>query len=231
MAKPSEHDRFQVTEFKVPVSEKIGVVSAVGFIPPQYSAVITLAHGAGSNMHHSFLVNLAENLALRGFAVVRFNFPYKESGRKMPDRPPIAIAAVERVVHAVHEKFPNVPVFGSGKSFGGRMTSQYLASGGPAFVHGVIFFGFPLHPPGKPGVERAQHLSDVTVPMLFLQGTRDELADTDLITQTCAGLRLATLISIPDADHSFNRGKPAMIDELAQRTDHWINQVLTSFSG
>src|SRR5690606_8532469 len=111
------------------------------------------------------------------------------------------------------------------KSFGGRMTSQLLSTGAPAFVQGVIFFGFPLHPPGKPGVERAEHLRNVTVPMLFLQGTRDELAQIDLITQTCSQLPRATLVTVPDADHSFNRGKVAIMDLLAQRTGHWINQV------
>ncbi len=225
MAKSSTRNQYQIAEFPVPVSEKIGAVSAVAFVPAHHTAVITLAHGAGSNMHHSFLVQLAERLVASDFAVVRFNFPYKEFGRKMPDKPPVATATVERVVHTVHERFPGVPVFTSGKSFGGRMTSQFLSTCGADFVQGVIFFGFPLHPPGKRGVERAEHLRNVKVPMLFLQGTRDELAHIDLITRTCSELPLATLETIQDADHSFNRGKVAIMDLLAQRTGHWINQV------
>lgn len=231
MAKSSPHGRYAVTEFTVSVSEKIGTVSAVAFAPAQYTAAVTLAHGAGSNMHHSFLIQLAERLCDSGLAVVRFNFPYKEFGRKMPDKPPVATATVERVIYAVHERFAGVPVFASGKSFGGRMTSQFLSADNPEFVQGVIFFGFPLHPPGKPGVERAAHLQEVKVPMLFLQGTRDDLARIDLITQTCSELSLATLVTIQDADHSFNRGKVAVMDLLVQRTAHWINQVCKPLSG
>src|SRR6185369_739624 len=151
--------------------------------PAQPQACYVFAHGAGAGMNHAFMAALASGLAQRGVATLRFQFPYMEQGSKRPDTPKVAQAAVRAAVEEAAKRLPNVPLFAGGKSFGGRMTSQAQAAQPLAEVRGLVFVGFPLHATGKPSTERASHLAQVQVPMLFLQGTRDTLADLDLIRE------------------------------------------------
>ena len=173
--------------------------------PPGASACFVFAHGAGAGMTHPFMAALADGLAERGIATLRYNFPYMEAGSKRPDAPKVAYAAVRAAVAEAAERMPRVPLFAGGKSFGGRMTSQAQAAHPLPGVKGLVFVGFPLHPAGKPSIERAAHLSDVRVPMLFLQGTRDELAALDLLRPVVDRLGgRARLETFEDADHSFH---------------------------
>ena len=209
------------------VSATIGNVSAECLDPENAKCIITLAHGAGAGMNHSFMVNLAKALSEDGIATMRFNFPFTENKKGRPDPPAIAHKTIEAAITKAKELFPKLPLFVSGKSFGGRMSSQYLASHHDDSVNGIIFYGFPLHPPGKPSVDRAEHLKDVKIPMLFLQGTRDELATWDLIESVCASLPLAKLVKIEGADHSFKAGKQNVIQLLTGITKDWIEKIAT----
>jgi predicted alpha/beta-hydrolase family hydrolase len=197
--------------------------------------VYVLAHGAGAGMTHAFLESFAVLLKERGVATFRYNFPYMESGSKRPDAPAVAHAAVRAACAEAALRFPGVPLVAGGKSFGGRMTSQAQAAAAIPHVQGVAFVGFPLHPPDKPGVERAEHLANVQVPMLFLSGTRDELAQLPLLEAVVAGLGArATLRLWDDADHSFHvpakskSGKkdPQVRAELADALVAWAEGVL-----
>lgn len=210
---------------KLSVSPSIGEVSAEITVASKSIAVVTLAHGAGAGMNHPFMISLAKELASIGITTLRFNFPFMEGKKKRPDVPAVAHKTIEAALNKTHELFPSLSVFGSGKSFGGRMTSQYLSNNSPAFVKGIVFFGFPLHPPGKPGIERAEHLSKIKVPMLFLQGTRDELATWDLMEGAVKNLTKATLAKIEGADHAFKKGKENLIPFLATSTKSWIQQM------
>lgn len=173
--------------------------------PSKPRACFVLAHGAGAGMTHPFLASVADGLAERGIASLRYQFPYMERGSRRPDPPVVAHAAVRAAVREAGQRLPDVPLFAGGKSFGGRMTSQAQAAAALPGVRGLIFLGFPLHPPGKPSNERAKHLFDVTIPMLFLQGTRDEFADLALLEPLCSELGArVTLKLFPDADHSFH---------------------------
>jgi predicted alpha/beta-hydrolase family hydrolase len=164
-----------------------------------------LAHGAGAGMTHKAMTATAHGLAERGIATLRYQFPYMERGSKRPDPPAVAHAAVRAAVAEAGRRAPNLPLFAGGRSFGGRMTSQAQTKAPLAGVRGLVFFAFPLHPPGKPSTERAEHLTAVTVPMLFLQGTRDEFATLDLLRSTVAKLgKRATLKLFNNADHSFH---------------------------
>ena len=187
---------------------------------------MTLAHGAGAGMKHSFMIALAQSLAEQGIGTLRFNFPFTENKKGRPDPPAVAHKTVEAAIANAQKLFPKLPLFVSGKSFGGRMTSQYLAAHPTEAVKGIIFYGFPLHPPGKPSIERAEHLKDVRVPMLFLQGTRDELATWDLIESVCSSLPTATLVKIEGADHSFKAGKINIIELLVNETKEWIGKII-----
>jgi uncharacterized protein len=211
-----------VQQLEILVSEKIGAVSAELNLPQKPLALLTLAHGAGSNMSHAFLVDLSVKLADQNIGTIRFNFPYTERKKKMPDKPPVATETVRAVMARMHEKYPGVPLFLSGKSFGGRMSSHLLASYCPPYVKGIIFYGFPLHSPGKPSVERAAHLSNISVPMLFLQGTNDDLAHWDLMEQVCSRLSASSLVKLQGANHSFKAGKHLFIDELVNETVSWV---------
>ncbi|MBL7845023.1 MAG: alpha/beta hydrolase [Cyclobacteriaceae bacterium] len=207
------------------VSESIGSVSAKLEVPDKMNYILTLAHGAGAGMNHTFMVGLAKALAKERIGTLRFNFPYMEQKKRRPDVPAVAHATVEAALHEVHKLFPDVPAFASGKSFGGRMSSQFLALQSPDFVKGIIFFGFPLHPAGKPGTERADHLKNVSVPMLFLQGTRDELATWSLITEVCSGLPRATLVPLERANHAFYIPKSDAWPILASETARWLGRL------
>ena len=208
------------------ISPSIGSVSAESIIPPKSKCIITLAHGAGAGMNHSFMVTLAQSLSEMGIATLRFNFPFAENKKGRPDPPAVAHQTIEAAISKAKELFPKLPLFVAGKSFGGRMSSQYLSTNHDAVVKGIIFYGFPLHPPGKPSIERAEHLKNVEIPMLFLQGTRDALATWDLIEPVCKSLSFATLIKIEGADHSFKAGKQNIMQLLTDETKAWIEKII-----
>ena len=174
--------------------------------PSQARACYVLAHGAGAGMNHPFMAAVAAELATRDIATLRYQFPYMERGAKRPDLPQLAQATVRAAVAAALVLLPNHPLVAGGKSFGGRMTSQAQATTPPLEgVCGLAFLGFPLHPAGRPSQERGAHLSDVQIPMLFLQGARDNLATRDQLEPLCKKLgRRATLNLFADADHSFH---------------------------
>ena len=180
-------------------------VSGLLQVPPDPRACYVLAHGAGAGMTHPFMNAMARGLAERGIATLRYQFVYMEQGSKRPDAPKVAHAAVRAAVEEAARRLPEVPLFAGGKSFGGRMTSQAQAASPMAGVRGLVFLGFPIHPPGKPSNERAKHLFDVRIPMLFLQGTRDEFAHLELLEPLSRELGArATLKLFPEADHSFH---------------------------
>ncbi|HXQ17690.1 MAG TPA: alpha/beta family hydrolase [Caulobacteraceae bacterium] len=180
-------------------------VSGLWLAPAKANACLVLAHGAGAGMTHRSMAATAEGLAARGVATLRYQFPYMEKGGKRVDPPPVAHAAVRAAAAEGLRRAGKLPLFAGGRSFGGRMTSQAQALAPLEGVRGLVFFAFPLHPAGKPSDERATHLSAVSVPMLFLQGTKDTLAELDLLQPLVARLGpLATLALSDDADHSFH---------------------------
>lgn len=180
-------------------------VSALLDMPDEAWVGYVFAHGAGAGMAHRFMADFAHGLAARGMATLRFQFPFMEQGSKRPDAPKLAHAAVRAAVAEAARQLPGLPLLAGGKSFGGRMSSQAQALSPLPGVRGLAFVGFPLHPAGKPADERAAHLFDVTLPMLFLQGTRDELADLALLRPVVDRLgHRATLALFDDADHAFH---------------------------
>jgi predicted alpha/beta-hydrolase family hydrolase len=196
--------------------------------PHDARLLYVLAHGAGAGMRHHFLAQAADVFAARGIATYRYEFPYMQAGKSRPDPPGVAEAAVRKAVAAAAHLAPGLPLIAGGKSFGGRMTSQAQAKAALPGVLGLVFLGFPLHAPGKPGTSRAEHLTSVDVPMLFLQGTRDEFAQLELLQQVVKGLGdRATLHLIAEGDHSFNVPKRTgktesdVMDELAQTIQQW----------
>jgi len=211
---------------KVEISKSIGKISTKVVEVKKPKAVLTLAHGAGAGMEHPFMEALANGLANESIATVRFNFPYMENKKGRPDPGPIAEKTVEMVIENAHQLFPKVPLFTSGKSFGGRMTTQLLSRISPDYVNGIVLYGFPLHPPGAPATVRGEHLSTVKVPMLFLQGTRDALADLKLMEKVIRKLPKATLTRFEGADHSFRASKRQLMDELVQATSSWIDDQI-----
>jgi uncharacterized protein len=218
------------------VSDAIGSVSAVLVRPPDPWLLYVLAHGAGAGMHHHFLESISGILAQRGIATLRYQFPYIEAGRKRPDDPSVLEATVRAAVGKARDLAPELPLVAGGKSLGGRMTSSAAAAGVFPGVRGLVFLGFPLHPPGQPGTGRADHLDRVDVPMLFLQGTRDGFARVDLITDVCEGLEPgATLHLVEGGDHSFRvlkrsgRTGGEVLEELGDTIAQWGRaQVLGS---
>lgn len=188
---------------KINITPEIGSVSAILQKPADATALLVLSHGAGAGMEHPFMQELADQLALQKVATLRFNFPFMENGGA-PDRPPKAQATIQAAIQAALPHAKGLTLLAGGKSFGGRMTSQLAATGElPSQVKGIVYVGFPLHAPNKPGIDRAAHLQAITLPQLFLQGTRDTLAQFDLIEQVCSKLQHATLIKLEGADHSF----------------------------
>lgn len=209
----------------LPVSDRIGLVSALVNTPENMRALLVLAHGAGAGMNHSFMSGLSTHLSRMGVGTFRYNFPYMEKGSKRPDVPAVAQKAVAAAIQEAHKLFPEADLFAGGKSFGGRMTSQYLAQEHLPYIKGIVFVGFPLHPPGKPGTERADHLKGVQVPMLFLQGTRDTLAQIDLVNKVVSTLPAATVEVFDGADHSFKAGKKVLLEEVALATQKWMDRI------
>ena len=211
----------------IPVG-KSAKVSGEFIIPTRPSALLVLAHGAGAGMNHPFLKSLALGLADNGVGTLRYNFPYMEMKKKRPDVPAVAHASVAAALEKATEVYPKLPVFAGGKSFGGRMTSQWAAKKPDLLPKGLVLFGFPLHPAGNPSIERAEHLKEVSIPMLFHQGTRDSLAEWTLIEKVCASLKKATLVRWEGADHSFKVTGKNVIPDLAEATAEWIQSVLES---
>ena len=208
-------------------------VSGLIQAPPEAQACYVIAHGAGAGMTHPFMTAIANGLAERGIATVRYQFPYMEAGAKRPDSPKLAHATVRAAILEASRLLPNLAVFAGGKSFGGRMSSQAQAAEAMPGVRGLIFLGFPLHPPGQPSQERAQHLFQVQIPMLFLQGSRDDFANLELITEVCERLdKSATLKLFQDADHSFHvpartgRKDSDVRSELFDTIASWMGKIL-----
>ena len=201
--------------------------------PRQARACYVLAHGAGAGMKHPFLAEVATGLGERGIGTLRYQFPYMERGGKRPDPPPVAHATVRAAVNAAQRLLPDMPLIAGGKSFGGRMTSQAQARAPLPGVRGLAFLGFPLHPAGRPSQDRAKHLFDVQIPMLFLQGTRDTLAALDELEPLCQALGpRATLKLFADADHSFHvpartgRKDADVREEMLDSLAGWIDIVI-----
>ena len=204
-------------------------VSGLLRVPSAARAGYVLAHGAGAGMFHPFMASVAGQLADRGIATLRYQFPYMEQGSRRPDAPAIAQATVRAAVDQANKRLPGLPLFAGGKSFGGRMTSQAQADVPLAGVRGLVFLGFPLHPAKRPSLDRAQHLAKVQVPMLFLQGTRDALAEQHLIARVAEELGTrATLTMVRDADHSFHvaartgRTDAQVMAELCDAVAAWM---------
>ena len=219
----------ELLQFQV---EGAAEVSALLLRPKNPCWLLVLAHGAGAGMTHPFMENLSNELSAAGFATFRYQFPYMEQHRRAPDPPSILAATVAAAVHAAKEAAPGLPLLAGGKSMGGRMTSQAAAQYPLDGVKGLVFFGFPLHPPDRPGTKRAEHLAKVTIPMLFLQGTRDTFADLNLLRPICAKLgERATLHIIESADHSFHvlksskRTDADILRELAETTASWAETM------
>ena len=209
-----------------------GAVSGLLIAPKGAHAVYVLAHGAGAGMAHPFLASIATLLAERGIATLRYQFPYMEAGSRRPDSPKVAEATVRAAVVEAAKLAPRLPLFAGGKSFGGRMTSQAEAHGSTG-AKGLAFLGFPLHPPGAPADIRGEHLTDVKVPMLFLQGTKDEFAELGLLKPLVKRLgKRATLRLIENANHSFHvpaksgRKDAEVMVELADTLTGWIDERL-----
>ena len=216
----------------VQVSQTV-VVSGLLLLPDRTRACLVLAHGAGAGMSHPFMIAAAAGLYERGIGTLRYQFPYMETGSRRPDGPGLAQATVRAAVNEANARLPDLALFAGGKSFGGRMTSQAQAESPLPNVRGIAFFGFPLHPAGKPSVLRARHLLGVHVPVLFLQGDRDALAQPDLIKQIVADLGdRATMTVLPDADHSFHvRARSGRTDEqvkayMFDALVDWIDRVI-----
>ena len=202
-------------------------MSALLLRPAQARSAYVFAHGAGAGMTHPSMAVIAEGLAERGIATLRYQFPYMEKGSKRPDPPAVAQATVRAAVAEAVRHCGELPLFAGGKSFGGRMTSQAQARAPLAGVRGLVFLGFPLHPAGKPSSERAKHLAEVKVPMLFLQGTRDALAELDLLEPVVKGLGArATLHLVQEADHSFH-----VLKRSGRNDREVMTEVLDAFAG
>lgn len=212
--------------------EGAGDVSAILMRPADARWLLVLAHGAGAGMTHPFLEKLACELADVGVGTFRYQFPYMEQRRRSPDSPAVAAATVAAALRAGAKAAPGLSLLAGGKSFGGRMSSQAASQGLLEGVQGLVFFGFPLHPPNKPSTKRAEHLTKVPMPMLFLQGTRDTLADLMLLRPICEDLGpRATLHVIETADHSFHvlkssgKSDPDVLRELARNTASWAENL------
>ena len=211
-----------------------GAVSGVVMRPANAKWMLVLGHGAGAGMHHPFMSKLSSELAKVGVGTLRYQFPYMEERRKVPDSAALLTATVAAAVQAAVKAAPDLPLLAGGKSMGGRMSSQAAAEGLLEGVRGLVFFGFPLHAPNRPGTKRAEHLTRVTVPMLFLQGTRDTLADLKLLKPICAKLgERATLHVIETADHSFQvlkksgKSDEEVLRELAETTATWGEKLVS----
>jgi len=207
-------------------------VSGLVVMPDNPKALMVLAHGAGAGMEHRFMTTMADNLAQQKIGTLRYNFPYMQQGRRSPGSPAIAEATVRAGVEKAREIAPDQILLVGGKSYGGRMSSQAQSKSPLNSVSGLVFFGFPLHAPGKPGDSRGAHLSDIEIPMLFLQGSRDKLANLDLLSPLLKSQgEKSTLVVVEGADHGFNMLKSASKTadevqvELAEITADWLERI------
>jgi predicted alpha/beta-hydrolase family hydrolase len=218
-------------EIKISVNPSI-TVSGLVLAPDDARACFVLAHGAGAGMRHSFMGMVATGFSKRRIATLRYQFPYMEKGSRRPDGPALAHATVRAAVAEARVRCPDLKLVAGGKSFGGRMTSQAQALEPLDGVRGLVFLGFPLHPAGKPSAERAKHLSDVKTPMLFVQGTRDGLADFSLLQNVIAELGAkASLSKVDQADHSFHvpaksgRNDIDVFNEVLDAVAEWCSEL------
>jgi len=225
-------DRAATTELRFLASASAGEVSAILIRPAAARWLYVFGHGAGAGLRHPFMEDAATALAGRGFATFRYQFAYQEKGSRRIDPQPILLATVRAAIDAAREAAPDLPLLAGGKSMGGRMTSLAASKDPLDGVKGVAFFGFPLHPAGAPGQGRADHLAQVAVPMLFLQGTRDTLADLDLLRPVIDNLGpRATLHVVDGADHGFNvlkrsgRTPADVMDELTRTMEGWAETL------
>ena len=222
-------------EIAIPLDPKVAGVRQVSglYLPASLpTALLVLAHGAGAGMRHRFMNAVSRGLAQGGISTLRYQFPYMDSGRRYPDRPPKLLHTVRRAVAYARELRGDLPLFAGGKSMGGRMTSTAQSELPLPYVQGVVFFGFPLHTPKKPNTQRSDHLHKIRIPMLFLQGTRDKLADLNLLTPICTKLGAgAHLHRIEGADHGFDvlkrhkRSQQDALDELLDATLQFIEDI------
>ena len=222
----------ETKELRFRATKSAGDVSALLMRPKDAQWLLVFAHGAGAGMRHPFMEAAARQLASRRIATFRYQFAYMEQRSKRPDPKPILFRTVRSAIATATDTAGDLPLIAGGKSMGGRMTSGAAAEEGLPGVHGFVFFGFPLHPPNKPSTERADHLSKVTLPMLFLQGTRDALADLTLLRPVCKNLgSLATLQVIEGADHSFHVLKSSgktdgeVLEGLAESVRQWAGKL------
>ncbi|HKA33763.1 MAG TPA: alpha/beta family hydrolase [Candidatus Binatia bacterium] len=220
-------------KIKFAVNNKAGEVSALLLRPDKARAIYVFAHGAGAGMEHRFMEAAAAKLAARGVATLRYQFPYTEKGIKRPDNEATLTATVRAAAAAAERHAGDLPRFAGGKSMGGRMTSLAAAKEPLAAVRGLIFFGFPLHAAGKPSDTRADHLKNVSAPLLFLQGSRDSLADLKLLKPLCSRLgKRAELFVVEGGDHSFHmlkssgRGDDEVLEEAAAKAAGWIDALV-----
>lgn len=213
---------------KFNVSEKAGEVSGILLLPDNATSIFVFAHGAGAPMDHPFMNKTAALFSEQGIATLRYNFPYTEKKSKRIDPTPVLLETVRSAVNAAKKYAGDIPLFAGGKSMGGRMTSQAMSKDPIENVKGLIFLGFPLHPIGKESTERAEHLFNIKVPMLFLQGTRDKLANLDLLRPIVSKIgKSATLYIIEGADHSFHvlkssgKNDDEILKQLAVEVKEW----------
>jgi len=218
-------------EIQFYVSEKGGAVSGLLLKPEGSRALLLLAHGAGAGMRHRFMEDAAAKLAARGVATLRYQFPYMEKRTKRPDSEGVLTDTVRAAVVAGKKHAGDLPLFAGGKSMGGRMTSLAAAKAPLDPVRGLVFFGFPLHAAGRPGAERGRHLTEIDIPMLFLQGSRDALADLKLLKPLCKQVgRSAELFVVEGGDHSFHMLKSAgrsdeeVLDAITAQAAEWMKQ-------
>jgi len=224
-----------IQNIKFTASKSSGEVSGILIMPDKAKFLLVFGHGAGAGMKHPFMETVSNNLADEGIATLRYNFPYTEKKLKGPDPAPILMETVRSAVKTASEYAGDIPILAGGKSMGGRMTSMAASNpdkAGMEKVKGIVFFGFPLHAPGKPSNDRAEHLYNVKVPMLFLQGTRDKLADLELLKPVIKKLGdKATLHIIESADHSFHllkssgRSDEEVLKELAKKVAEWAGRI------
>ncbi len=210
------------------LNDKLGKISYEIDDSLMANAVLILAHGAGAGMHHPFLVALAEQIKAKGISVVRFNFPYMQKGRKAPGSPKDAIFTWNQVILKTQQLFFDKKLYISGKSYGGRMASHLIIEHPDLPINGMIYYGFPLHAPGKDGKDRAAHLKNITQPQLFLQGTRDKLANIEMMREVLLELDNSKMVEIEHGDHSFNvpkskATKEEILMKLAEESANWIH--------
>lgn len=214
-------------------AEAGGKVSCLSLVPEDAIALLVMGHGAGAGMQHPGMETLATGLAAQGIATFRYQFPYMEQGRRFPDPLALRLATVGAAIEEAARLHPELPLLAGGRSMGARMSSTWVAENPGSRVAGLVFFAFPLHPPDKPGTARARHLNDLDIPMLFLQGTRDKLADLDYLHPVCERLgERARLHIVEGGDHSFavlkrsGRDPDEVFEELGDTIQRWTGAIV-----